>query len=432
VTRVERLPSVGSNEREDGPLTTQHSDPPRDPTDKGVEVLSDTTDLDALLEAILGDEPAPVETQGRPADAIAAPAVARNAPAALVAMPPPPARVDPDPAFASEVVVADDDAWGFVSEDPQARNEIARDLTPVRDEARPSVAPAAAVPTWRDKLRVSWSRQWLLVAALSAAALITASAITLREEPAPTPTVASSDAAAPVESSPRVANASPVKATASEVEVWAAAREPEQPSRLTSRTPARRPNDAPAARTSTPARPALVETARNAPAASASIASPPVVERITQPIDRDEAPSRPAIPAESEPRRISDSAPPAVASGATAVTAAEPVPTAAAPPRAAVPQRTAARLVTGPAPEYPAALRTARIGGSVEVLLTIDAAGRVVKAQSLTGHPQLRSAAEAAAKRWRYEAARLDNLAVETQTMVRFNFDPSAERRPQE
>jgi TonB family protein len=97
-----------------------------------------------------------------------------------------------------------------------------------------------------------------------------------------------------------------------------------------------------------------------------------------------------------------------------------------------VPRRTEARLVTGPAPEYPNALRTARIGGSVEVLLTIDPRGRVVKVQSLTGHPQLRSAAEAAAKRWRYEAARLDNRAVETQTMVRFNFDPLAEPRRQE
>jgi TonB family protein len=78
------------------------------------------------------------------------------------------------------------------------------------------------------------------------------------------------------------------------------------------------------------------------------------------------------------------------------------------------------------------ALRTARIGGTVEVRFTIDPSGQVINVQSLTGPAQLRAAAEAAVKRWRYEAARLDNRAVETETTVRFNFDPSTTRRPQE
>ncbi|MEO5740516.1 MAG: energy transducer TonB [Vicinamibacterales bacterium] len=97
-----------------------------------------------------------------------------------------------------------------------------------------------------------------------------------------------------------------------------------------------------------------------------------------------------------------------------------------------MPRRSAARLLTGPAPEYPVALRTARIGGTVQVRFTIDSSGRVINVQSLTGPAQLRAAAEAAVKRWRYEAARIDNLAVETETSVRFNFDPSTAHRPQE
>jgi TonB family protein len=94
--------------------------------------------------------------------------------------------------------------------------------------------------------------------------------------------------------------------------------------------------------------------------------------------------------------------------------------------------RTPARLLAGGAPEYPAALRTARIGGSVDVRFTIDSTGRVINVQSVSGPLQLRAAAEAAVKRWRYEAARLDNVAIETQTSVRFNFEPAPDRRPQE
>lgn len=411
-------------------MTTQHSDPPHEPTDQRSEVLSDATNLDALLEAILGDELASVATQVRPPHDMTAPAAAPDAPPRIAAVPPSTPEVVAEPILMREIVA--DDKWGFVDEDPPAGNEIAHDFSAVRQEAPASAAPAGSLPAWRDKLRVSWSGQSLLVAALSAAALITASAISLRDEPTATEPVASSDAAAPVQSSPLVQNANVVKATdVSEVEVRAAAREPVQRPRVVSRTPSRRSNEV-SKETSPPPKPAFVEAPRSAATASPVVASPPVVERITQATDRDAAPSRTAIPAESEQPRLTDSTPAGPASGASVVNRAEAAPTPAAPVAPAEPRRTAARLVTGPAPEYPQALRTARIGGSVEVLITIDATGRVVNARSLTGHPQLRSAAEAAAKRWRYEAARLDNLAVETQTMVRFNFDPSTDRRPQE
>jgi TonB family protein len=88
--------------------------------------------------------------------------------------------------------------------------------------------------------------------------------------------------------------------------------------------------------------------------------------------------------------------------------------------------------LTSSAPAYPTALRTARVGGNVEVRFTIDASGRVTNARSVTGPAQLRSVAEAAVRRWRYEPARLGNVAIETETSVNFNFDPWAQRRPEE
>ena len=83
-------------------------------------------------------------------------------------------------------------------------------------------------------------------------------------------------------------------------------------------------------------------------------------------------------------------------------------------------------------PQYPTVLRTARVGGNVEVRFTIDSSGRVTNVRSVTGPAQLRSVAEAAVRRWRYEPAHLGNVAIDTETSVSFNFDPWAQRRPEE
>ena len=76
-------------------------------------------------------------------------------------------------------------------------------------------------------------------------------------------------------------------------------------------------------------------------------------------------------------------------------------------------------------------MRIAKVGGTVEVRFTIDSRGRVNNVRSVTGPPQLRSVAEAAVRRWRYEPAQLGNVAIDSETSVNFNFDPSA-RRPQQ
>jgi TonB family protein len=92
---------------------------------------------------------------------------------------------------------------------------------------------------------------------------------------------------------------------------------------------------------------------------------------------------------------------------------------------------TPAQLLSGGAPDYPAALRTAGIGGSVEVRFTITAKGEVLDVRATSGPPQLRSIAETAVRQRRYQAARVGNRPVETQTSVRLYFDPSAKIAPE-
>ena len=120
--------------------------------------------------------------------------------------------------------------------------------------------------------------------------------------------------------------------------------------------------------------------------------------------------------------RIDNRPSPAAAGPAAAATAAVPAN-----------RPTPPRLVTGGAPDYPRELRSAKIGGTVEVTVTIDAAGRVKSAQSLSGPPQLlRAAAEAAVMRWRYQPAMLNGVPVQVETSLRFVFDPRTRTQREE
>ena len=411
-------------------MATQHSDPSREPTNRRSEVLSDATDLDVLLEAILGDEIAPVTPHRRPPADVIVPAVVAAARPEPTIAPPPLTRVNPEHDF-GRATADDNDAWGFVSEDPQEPADIAPDFSAAQRPTPVLLAPSLSRRTWRDSLRVSSSKQSLTVAALLVAALITVSAIGLRDQLTATQTLPA-QAPVSVPSSAVQPTSAVTPADPPVVEVWAAAQEPEEPQRVTSRTPPRRANEATNRRSSAPLQPTLVEAPRSAPLESPVVPAPAPVERVSEPTNRDAAPSANATPADVQ-RTLIDSGPAAATNAASVVNAAEPAPTAVAPPApAARLPRTSARLLTGGAPEYPAALRTARIGGSVEVRFTIDPSGRVTNVQSVSGPLQLRAAAEAAVRRWRYEAARLDNVAVETQTSVRFNFEPAPDRRPQE
>jgi periplasmic protein TonB len=149
--------------------------------------------------------------------------------------------------------------------------------------------------------------------------------------------------------------------------------------------------------------------------------SPPAAT--TAPLAPDAPTPQPVATPETAPDiatvRIENPPPPAAARPAAAATAAVPAN-----------RPTQPRLVTGGAPDYPLQLRSAKIGGTVEVTVRIDAAGRVTSAQSSSGPPLLRTAAEAAVMRWRYQPALMNGVPVQTETSVRFVFDPQT--RPRE
>jgi TonB family protein len=64
---------------------------------------------------------------------------------------------------------------------------------------------------------------------------------------------------------------------------------------------------------------------------------------------------------------------------------------------------------------------------TVEVLVSIDETGKVVKAdpQAQTGvHPMLQVSAATAARQWKFSPARQGDRPVPSQMLLRFNFTP--------
>ena len=422
-------------------MSYQHSDATREFGARRPEILSDSTDLDALLAAILGDERTPVTADARPKQAeepTSQAAVVSWEPAAIprtgsTLVAPPRDAGGPDPT-ASRSSVTDDDAgaaWvgdlrDFVArvreQDVQAAHGKAVAAEPAYLAATTSPSPA-----WRDRMPVPTSKQSVLVAGLSAAALITLGAISLRVDQAdrvesPLPSTMAPPTVMP--SAPIVEPISPASsAVTTVVEVTAPARKTTAAPRVTPPSPTRANVRTAAAPSEAPQRtlPAMAATAAEAP-----IAVPPIAAEIDPVVVApliavaDTAPPTFVKPAPAPPATTIAKSPEAAATS--------PVPSVPA----AVARRTPPRLLTGGTPDYPAALRTARVGGNVEVRFTIDSTGRVLNVQAVTGPPQLRPVAEAAVRRWRYAPAQLGNVAVETQTSVSFNFDPSTIRRPQE
>ena len=80
-------------------------------------------------------------------------------------------------------------------------------------------------------------------------------------------------------------------------------------------------------------------------------------------------------------------------------------------------------------PEYSNVLRAWRVGGIVEVRLSVDQNGRVTSAQAVSGPAPLRKAAEQAVQDWRYQPATIDGAPAAAEITVTFNFDPKADRR---
>jgi periplasmic protein TonB len=82
----------------------------------------------------------------------------------------------------------------------------------------------------------------------------------------------------------------------------------------------------------------------------------------------------------------------------------------------------APQLMTRKDPVYPQVARTSGISGPVELQFTITAQGAVRDISVLKGNALLVRAAVEALQQWRYQPARLNGIAVETQSTTVFNF----------
>jgi TonB family protein len=76
------------------------------------------------------------------------------------------------------------------------------------------------------------------------------------------------------------------------------------------------------------------------------------------------------------------------------------------------------------APSYPAAARSARIGGKVTVYLLVNEKGDVAAVQRSEGPEMLRRAAEDAARRWRFRQTVVNGQPARVTGFVTFNFAP--------
>ena len=76
------------------------------------------------------------------------------------------------------------------------------------------------------------------------------------------------------------------------------------------------------------------------------------------------------------------------------------------------------------APVYPAVAKSARVGGTVQVELTVDPEGKVADARVVKSVPLLNQASLDAVKQWEYTPTRVKGVAVPVIVNVAINFQP--------
>jgi protein TonB len=76
-----------------------------------------------------------------------------------------------------------------------------------------------------------------------------------------------------------------------------------------------------------------------------------------------------------------------------------------------------------PQPVYPKAARDADIKGNVTVEVVINEEGSVISARAISGPDQLREAAVAAARRWKWMPTRVDRDRARVIGTITFRFD---------
>lgn len=386
------------------------------------DALSDSTDLNALMSAILGAEDAEAPPMRQAEGKTPPPPPLKRVPSPVVEMP---AKTTQDAhpfseSFDLEPVGPAVPALG-TQQYPTA-------LSRFEPEPRPGWGEALK-RTLSSNARLASARPvvWLIVIAVPIAALVTLSALgdrspatTAPENPPPAvtpPPVVPTAASVP--EPPPLAEAPPPAAAP------AAATRPA--------TPATRP---PAATRRDPARPAAgtADAADETTSPAAAASQPDAADAPADPAPEPIVPAPPASPvslpapaAPDSPRSTSIEPPASSSTPTTAPVVSEP-PT---PPPPAVPARTPqtpVKLLSSGIPEYPRELRNAKVGGTVTLRLQIDAAGRVTGSEAISGPEQLRLAAQRSVRQWRYQPATLNGVAVASETTVNFVFDPNASR----
>jgi TonB family protein len=85
------------------------------------------------------------------------------------------------------------------------------------------------------------------------------------------------------------------------------------------------------------------------------------------------------------------------------------------------------RVLTGIAtqrvePPYPPLAIASHVTGDVVVEVTVSETGQVIASRVLSGHLLLRTAAEAAARRWRFTPTMLGGVPVKVVGTIAFSF----------
>jgi TonB family protein len=84
------------------------------------------------------------------------------------------------------------------------------------------------------------------------------------------------------------------------------------------------------------------------------------------------------------------------------------------------------RAITLPTPVYPAAAVAVRASGLVRVQVTIDEEGNVIDAVVIKGHLLLRAAAVAAARRAKFDPAKVSGVPVRMTGIIDYHFGADA------
>src|SRR5262249_15788796 len=80
------------------------------------------------------------------------------------------------------------------------------------------------------------------------------------------------------------------------------------------------------------------------------------------------------------------------------------------------------KAISLPAPAYPPMARQIHVFGPVNVQILVDEVGKVISAQTVSGHPLLISAAKEAALRARFAPTILNGQPVKIQGVITYNF----------